>query len=1270
MEKETKIILWNCRSLSAKLSRLKMLIYSVKPHIVCLTETWTSAGAEPSFINYRAYWWHRVGKTGGGTAVLVRNDVAVLDSSLNLYREGLLEVQKVKVIMRGKKTDILNAYNPNHNISTEELMYYFNQLEESKIIIGDFNGHHEMWTSRRNNNTTGNNLVNALSHFPEVALATPINFPTYLNPANMEQSTLDLCFIPVCLTLDVDMKQLTDLGSDHIPILMTMGCMVDCTSFRARPRYKLSSGNWDVWKNQLSPVTFKSELQEEYECFIKCINEAAEKSFTKTKEIINPKYNKPWWTKECQEAVRSKKRAKNTFKSHPTYENLIALRRSEAIVRRCCKEAKKLSWQNYCSTITSRTEAKKVWDKIRKLTNKTIRTNNPICIDDSIITDSKTKGEIIAEKFKETMNTKPPNRDTTSLLIPIAVATSDMEDSTYDRDFTKFELNYVLGKLKNTSAGKDLVHNKFLKNLPEEYKDWLLRIINRSYSECTIPYQWKEALIIPVLKPNKPSASPSSYRPISLLSSTAKVMEKLVSARLEHQIESGQSLISNTQSGFRKKMCTLDQVSRLENEIRKTFANKSICMVVYFDLTSAYDMVWHMGLVYKLAECGVKNRMLRWIQKYLTGRNFTVYLDGDYSSIKHITSGVPQGSSLSPLLFNIIMRDIPKEDNVTYSEYADDVAIYATSNNVDDLVKTMQRAINKFYAWTVDWGLKINLQKTKGQIFTNKKYFIPNLKICNIPIQFESTQKFLGVTMDAPKLNWTGHIESLRTKTIPRINILSSVSNFHWGADRETLQRLYIMLIRSQLDYGAIFYDTASEKALGKLDVVQNTALRIICGARKTSPIEAIQVETNVPPLYLHRRNLILKYFHRVAELPKEAPIVRDTFSTRDMMRSLNWNKTIKPPVFIKAENYLRALGLSYNASIHGKMACPFYPWENIEESVSHEFMNYKVANLQQPMVGQIFCELKERKYGGFLEIYTDGSYGVGCDQSMAAAAAYVVPELKEEYSIRLAPHFGVLGAELLAIYKVLTWLRTKASIVGRYPGVVIYTDSKSSVSLISERFPKSHSFYVQNIQEMISRNNRSGLITHIQWIPGHKGIIGNEMADNLAKAGLSRDTSLLIPCPREGMNKLIKTALIKEWQNRWTPRDRPNCTQEKTHLKLIKQRISYWPWVNHSSRTIETTLARLRLGHARVAKYLFRFKLADSNLCPCGQIESVEHLLLHCQLHRIQRRVLVSRLTNWQVSPTLQNILGGGDFDQQIQRNIINAVAAYLRSIRKLHQL
>ena len=941
-----------------------------------------------------------------------------------------MEIQKVTIRCKGKNLDILHLYNPNCNITEEEFSFYFNQLHADKVVVGDFNGHHPLWTTRCRPNKTGTNLVAALVVDPSISLITPLNLPTYVDDRTLAASTLDLCFTSSMFKVHSSVKILDDCGSDHGVLLVRIGIRPDLSLQKTRPRYKFEESGWPKYHKHLPPVAKDDALQENYDSFTRGITTAADKAFKKTKEIVNPKYHKSWWTPECAEAVQDKKTAKNNFKKHPTLEYLLTKRRTEAIVKKTSKKGVKQSWHGFCGQITSFTGASAAWKKVERLTKGRRRGNNPLIVNGNIITDSNAKANVLASQFEKTLNSSVHGGDLSGL-VSLALALSADEVCEYNIPFTNDELTHVLNNLKNSSAGKDCIHNSLLKHLPEPYCEWFLQIINSSWEEGLVPHQWREAVVVPVEKPGKPATSPDSFRPISLLSCSAKVMERMVRNRLEHHLETGKYL-SATQAGFRKRSCAIDQVVRLEQCVRRSLLGKGVCMAVYFDLSSAYDRVWHTGLLTKLAKCKVQGKMLIWLKNYLTSRVLSVYKDGEYSSKRNISSGLPQGSTISPILFNVMVSDIPKLEGVHYSEYADDMAIFVSGVNLRELTVKLQNAINAFERWTKSWGLSINITKTKAQLFTRRRSDHPTLNLNSSAIEFVENFRFLGMMMDAPTLNWKSPINGLKTNSINKLNIMHAVSGTYWGADRVMLHRLYTMLVRSRLDYGCVLYSSACEGTLSKLNTIQNSALRVITGARKTSPILSLQVEAHVMPLSLHRKLKLCTYYSRVAELPADSPLVSGNFATIKDDLHRKWSQRNVPPSLVNALTALQSLDAQPVAALHCELVSPFTPWYTID-NIETYFADIAVRDLSPGQVQRLFNCMISTKYGGFLEIYTDGSKLDELNTPSSTAAALVVPQKHTGQGWLLDSRTSVMGAELYGIWRALNWVIDNSQMVSCY---------------------------------------------------------------------------------------------------------------------------------------------------------------------------------------------------------------------------------------------
>ncbi|MDW3615091.1 MAG: reverse transcriptase family protein, partial [Nitrososphaeraceae archaeon] len=428
-----------------------------------------------------------------------------------------------------------------------------------------------------------------------------------------------------------------------------------------------------------------------------------------------------------------------------------------------------------------------------------------------------------------------------------------------NESFSINELETAIKQSKNKSSpGPDCITYEMIKHLPAESLKILLELFNKSWDTGSLAADWKEALVLPLAKYGANPSDPNSYRPISLTSVLCKILERMIANRLTWYLEQN-NLLNESQSGFRKNRSTIDQLIRLHDDVNKAIHNKGYTVAVLLDFTKAFDLVWKEGLLHKIRTLGIQGNMHNWISNFLTERTIRVKVGGNISDSFTLENGTPQGSVISPLLFLIMINDIPTvNDNLTKSSlFADDSAIWRSGKNLQQIIKNLQKIMNKICDWSDNWGFKISETKTVAIVFTKKRNSnqIKKLKINDKEIKYEKEAKFLGMLFDN-KNTWNSHIKQLVDKCKSRINLLRSVTGHQWGANKKTLLMMYRALIRSRLDYGSQLFHTASATALKKLDTVQSTCLRIICGSMRGTATSSLQQDTGEMPLALRRKEL------------------------------------------------------------------------------------------------------------------------------------------------------------------------------------------------------------------------------------------------------------------------------------------------------------------------------------------------------------------------------------------------------------------------------
>ena len=218
------------------------------------------------------------------------------------------------------------------------------------------------------------------------------------------------------------------------------------------------------------------------------------------------------------------------------------------------------------------------------------------------------------------------------------------------------------------------------------------------------------ANVTPVHKKNEKTL-PGNYRPVSLLSTIGKSMERCVHKHL-YNFVLDHRLITPFQSGFTKNDSTTNQLIYLYHTFCEAIDNGREVRVVFCDISKAFDRVWHRGLLHKLSSVGFKSKVLSWLSSYLSERRQRVVLNGQASEWTVVEAGVPQGSILGPLLFLLYINDIVNEIRSNIRLFADDTSLYIIVDTPDNAAEIMNTDLHSIYRWSEEWLVDFNASKT------------------------------------------------------------------------------------------------------------------------------------------------------------------------------------------------------------------------------------------------------------------------------------------------------------------------------------------------------------------------------------------------------------------------------------------------------------------------------------------------------------------------------------------------------------------------------
>jgi len=383
----------------------------------------------------------------------------------------------------------------------------------------------------------------------------------------------------------------------------------------------------------------------------------------------------------------------------------------------------------------------------------------------------------------------------------------------------------------------------FVKQIAGQIMSPLTHLLTISIATGVIPNQMKIAKIIPVYKSGN-SAEMNNYRPISLLSSFSKILEKIVAIRLTDFLDENK-LLSPNQYGFRKKHSTVHAMTNLLNYVSGALNEKKIAVLIFCDLRKAFDTCNFDILLKKLFDLGIRDTELKWFENYLKNRQQFVYLNGVASSLLEILNGVPQGSILGPLLFLIYINDSCEYSNLMSILFADDTALGASGENLQQLNHYVNVEFHKICSYFRKNKLSLHPDKTKFIVFSNSnlvanqdfKIFISNSNLCfNDPTAYKTeiarvrkedevpAIKYLGVHFD-PLLNFNYHTKILSKKVSKALYAIRAVKNF---LPPSALYSIYYALFHSHINYAIQIWSSGNPANLETLFKIQKKAIRLI----------------------------------------------------------------------------------------------------------------------------------------------------------------------------------------------------------------------------------------------------------------------------------------------------------------------------------------------------------------------------------------------------------------------------------------------------------
>ena len=718
--------------------------------------------------------------------------------------------------------------------------------------------------------------------------------------------------------------------SDHLPCFSIINLN---TKTILKPKYikvtKITQSNIDNFKveveNRINRTKFdRNPLTDpniNYDKLEKLIKDARVKCFPETTVKFNKYKHKicPWITYGILNSTRSRDRLYVQWKKiNPLTEKYSIFeekfKQHVEILDKLIRDAKIHYYKNDFEKAKS--DIKKTWSKINEILNR-IKKDGELPTyfydGDRVVSNNQD----IANLFNNFFCGIGPKL-AQSIKGPAGKSYKDNLKLTFESNFNfnTVDHDYICDQIKllktKTSFGHDGLSSKLLKYIDTEVGDILACIINQSLLTGIFPDSLKLAKVAPIFKKDDPHLT-DNYRPISLLPVISKVFEKVVFKQVYDYFNDNNLLYKN-QYGFRKKHSTELAGLEFHDKIVSELDQGKLPLAIFLDLSKAFDTIDHEIMLHKLRYYGITGISLQWFKSYLTNRRQYVQFKDSISSESPLTTGVPQGSILGPLMFIIYMNDIAHvTDKFHFTIYADDTTLiapicsFAINSNQDyvHIAKNINEELQIITDWLALNKLSLNAKKTKMMIFHFHQRKIShmklNLKINKTKIEQVKEFCFLGVMFDEC-ITWKSHIKKIASKISVVVGTLNKLKRF---LPQNILKMIYNSLVLPHINYGLLLWG----QNYGRIFKLQKWAMRAITCSKYNAHTEPIFAKLKLLKIEDIHKVALLKFFHRYTN--KSLPKYFDNFFQRKYLThghaTRHKNKPL-PPDFKKesTKNCLR----------------------------------------------------------------------------------------------------------------------------------------------------------------------------------------------------------------------------------------------------------------------------------------------------------------------------------------------------------------------------
>ena len=816
------ILLQNIRSFQSNSEEFLSFISQINRSVdvLILTETWFSPCLTGSIDGYIEFHSFRDNRVGGGVSIYVRSD---LDAKCNFRKANVTDFVEhclVDIFFScGFAISFLSIYRPpNPDIASfcDELLPLLEEIKSSDItfICGDLNID---LLNPQNSETDFIHLLNSFTFSPLVNLPTRItdscnkcidhiwtnslgSFESGVIPHKITDHYSVFVECPLVLNRKLISIKYHDCSHERVELLKSkLGEFCDMfdtyDNLGISARTRVFCDEFTRLYNECCPVVSKS--------------------------ISFKRFNKPWLTSNILDRINEKHRLFRLYKrgvvSFDVYSNMNNL------VSKILKRAKLNYYRNRFSSYMG--NSSKSWKLINSMINKRGNCHDIVLeVDNERVCDSAGVAGVFGDYFgcvASNLNSIIPHTNQSPM---------EHMQPPLSRTFFAFPAsNRELFKLIATFPSK----GSYLGNVPifiyklcaDIITPIIVNLFNASLVVGEFPSCLKVGRIIPVFKKGSRS-SVSNYRPITTLPVLSKIFEKLMHVRI-YSFLNKYDVFCRKQFGFREGHSTTDALLEYCNEVYNSLNESNYFFTIFLDFSRAFDTVNLELLLRKLDHVGIRGVTLNWFRTFLFGRQQYVSVDGFSSNLRNVAIGVPQGSTLGPLLFILYINDLHLVINhCNVVHFADDTTVYYSNSDYSLAVRNINSDLLRIQEWLKCNRLSINVKKTNYMITTNKSIsnYDDLVKLGNNVLSPVKSAKFLGVTID-DRLSFSSHSHDILGKMSRGLGVMRRMMHM---APPVILKSIFYSLIYCHVIYALPVWGNANKSIIDRVSKLFHRAVSLL----------------------------------------------------------------------------------------------------------------------------------------------------------------------------------------------------------------------------------------------------------------------------------------------------------------------------------------------------------------------------------------------------------------------------------------------------------